>query len=120
MTASTTHGTERLQLLPASEVAHILRLTLGQRQWRDFLADCIRERTPGIAGWLLLVPYASSKVSGKAARPLYRACDVRVFIEQARAADSSLRPCPVTARRYAVDTTIGIPWQMRRASRLSS
>jgi hypothetical protein len=115
MTGTTTVRTERLLLLPASETAHILRLTLGKRQWRDFLADCIRAHTPGIAGELRLMPYASDKVKGKAARPLYRACDVRAFVELARAADRSLGPCPVTARRYAVDTTIGIPWRMRRA-----
>lgn len=37
---------EQKKLLSAAEAAGILRDKLGPaRQWRDFLADCIRERT---------------------------------------------------------------------------
>jgi hypothetical protein len=107
---------ETLRLLSAGETAHALRLALGPRQWRDFLADCIRDHTPGLRGGLKLLPYATTKAEAKAARPLYRPRDVQVFIEQARRADSSLKPQSIAAGPYLVDTTIGVPWCMRRAA----
>jgi hypothetical protein len=110
---------EHVPLLSAGETAHVLRLTLGPRGWSDFLADCIRGRTPGLSGWLRLTPYATTKMDAKAARPLYRACDVLAFIEAARAADASLGPHPVKAGHYIVDTTIGLPWSMRQAAGLA-
>lgn len=111
--------TETVLLLSAAETAFTLRLTLGRRQWRDWLADCIRDRTPGLAGGLKLLPYATSRITGSVDRPLYRACDLRAFIQQARELDPTLRPEPVRATPYELDTTIGLPWAVRRASRSS-
>lgn len=98
-------------MLSAAETAFILRLTLGQRQWSDFLADATRDKTTGIKG-LVLLPAAR----GPRRVPLYRPADVAAFIRQARAIDPSLRPGPVASVLYQVDDTIGLPWRMRRAT----
>ena len=105
-----------VQLLSAAETAHVLRIALGQRQWRDFLADCIRDRTPGVGGGVKLMPYAATSSAGRAARPLYRAVDVRRFVEEARASDPRLRPKRVSSDLYMVDATFGLHWARRKAT----
>lgn len=99
-------------LLSASETAHVLRQALWPRQWRDFLADCVRNRA-GLHGHLQLMPYARDK----SRHPLYRPIDIRIFIAEARRLDPTLvSKAKVVAHRYAHDDTIGLPWTHRVAT----
>lgn len=105
----------KTHMLSAGETAFILRLALGPRQWSDFLADAIRDKTAGIGG-LVLLPAAR----GPRRVPLYRPADVAAFIRQVRTIDPSLRPGPVASVLYQVDDTIGLPWRARRATLATS
>lgn len=101
---------KRSLLLSAAEAAHALRLSLGPRQWRDFLTDCRRDRR-GLGGWLALMPYATS-----GGRPLYHPTDISTFMSEAQKAFPELTPgLKLTAEPYIHDDTIGLPWQMRKA-----
>lgn len=103
-------------LLTAAETAAILRQYLGPaRQWRDFLADCIRDRT-SLHGHTLK-PYAA-RGGGRnlVPRPLYRGADVVAFIRSVRLADPSLCPAPVKAKPFTLENATGLPWRLRVAT----
>jgi hypothetical protein len=107
--------TENKKLLSAAETATILRQHLGPaRAWRDFLADCIRERSQ-LHG-LVLLPYAARDGGRRLVpRPLYRAADVVEFIRAVRSANPSLRAAPIAAEVFEVTTAPGLPWRLRIA-----
>lgn len=109
------------ELLPAAEVALLLRARLGTlRAWADFLADCIRNRQH-LSG-LQLLPHSSLHTdSTTIGRPLYRREDVETFIGEARlvagVTGSAFGLEPITV---IVDDTPGVPWGMRRAKRITA
>lgn len=99
------------RLLSAGEAALALRLGLWNRQWRDFLADCIRGKG-GLCGWLILEPFAVDEQG----HPLYHPADVRMFIKTARSiTPSSKLNNKVVSEEFVHDDTIGLPWRMRVA-----
>jgi hypothetical protein len=103
------------KLLTAAETAAALRQVLGPaRQWRDFLADCIRGRT-ALHGYVLMPHAAREGGRNEVPRPLYRPADVAEFIKAVRAADPSLKPAPIKADTFRTDDTPGLPWRMRLA-----
>lgn len=106
---------EARHLLSQPETIGILRLRLGpSRAWRDFLADCIRNRT-NLCG-LQLLPYAKTKGGERCSgRPLYRPGEVHAFINAAIARDPSLGPEAPVAVLVEVDTDPDLHWRLRVA-----
>ncbi len=100
------------KLLSAAETAYALRQLLwGDRNWRDFLADCIRGKA-GLGGWLVLDPYAADEQG----HPLYHPAAIAAFAKAAREMTPSWEPATeVISKPYVHDDTIGLPWRMRVA-----
>jgi hypothetical protein len=87
-------------VLPASEVAFILRRKIGpQRAWGDFLADCIRGRADFYG--LTLLPTARVRYRGLD-RPVYSVREVHEFVHEAIRLSPPLNS-PASLMTYLVD-----------------
>ena len=101
--------------LTADDAAVILHKVFGSlRNWHDFLADCIRERTTFLG--LTLMPGITIKLPGdRCKRPRYASAQVREFIVTAR----DLMPSSSTLREFCLikieidPSTALLPWKMR-------
>jgi len=104
----------KLKVMPAPEVAYVLRQKLGPiRAWEFTLADMRRGRVESVHGAILL-PICMGKHEG-AWRPMYATTDVVEFIRAVRAAT------PGTARTMSYQVKIAHthpgdtrPWHTRK------
>lgn len=106
-----------IETLSADDAALALRVALGPaRNWHDFLADCIRDKTDLFG--LMLRPVIRIKLSGdRCKRPRYATSEVRTFIISALCLVS--RPADTRALRKVkieIDPAmLALPLEMRRA-----
>lgn len=103
----------KLKVIPAPEVAYVLRRELGPlRNWDDTLADMRRGRVE-VHG-LTLLPTCKGKYAG-AWRPIYSVTDVVDFIKAVRAADPvAARGVPYQVKTAYIDPTDTRPWCTRK------
>ncbi|EPT6930470.1 hypothetical protein ACVRTF_004229 [Cronobacter turicensis] len=101
------------KLIPASEVAYILRFRLGPfRAWDDVLSDMRRDRS-SYEG-LILQPVSVGRINGRY-RPVYRLSDVQEFIKHALPLQPSLAaPHKLLIREAEIDPTDIRPWRLRK------
>lgn len=91
-----------------ADVATLLHGRFGSlRHWRDFLADCIRDRA-SING-LQLLPIGYVRAKGKSRRPVYDLATVEEFIARVAAVAS-----PLPVRPFSVLVDRSLPLAMRR------
>lgn len=104
----------KIKVLPAPEVAYVLRQKLGPiRAWEFTLADMRRGRVESVHGATLL-PICMGKHEG-AWRPMYAAIDVVDFIKAVLAADPSVvRHAPYQVKTALSDPTDTRPWYTRK------
>lgn len=96
--------------ISAAEAAYFLRRELGPlRQWRDFLADALRDRA-SING-LTLLP-CGRQHDGRAFRPVYDARTVKAFIDDVLATVPIAGRTPIKVARLDIDPDL--PWYLNR------
>lgn len=104
-----------INTLSSAEAAFFLRCALGPvRNWSDFLADCIRDKSSHMG--LTLLPVCRVRMSGDScARPRYSAQQIKTFIKEALV----LEPRPADAMQVRIqpveidDELMQLPWHMR-------
>jgi hypothetical protein len=103
----------KIKVIPAPEVAYLLRRELGPlRNWDDTLADMRRGRVK-VHGCTLM-PTCKGKHAG-AWRPMYAVPDVLDFIKAVRAAEpAAARHLPYQVKTALSDPTDTRPWYTRK------
>ena len=101
------------RIVSASEVAYILRFSLGPlRAWDDALSDMRRDKS-NYEG-LILKPIGMGKINGFY-RPVYSLSDVREFIKHARLMHPELTsPHSLLIREAEVNPSDIRPWDLRK------
>lgn len=104
----------KINVIPAAEVAYLLRRELGPwRNWDDTLSDLRRGKVESVHGATLL-PICRGKLAG-AWRPLYAVPDVVDFVKAVRAANpSAARNVPCLVKAAHTDPTDVRPWPARK------
>lgn len=103
------------KIFPASEVAYMLRQTLGPiRAWDDCLTDMRLGKTT-VSDYALLP--ACKTHDGRLWRPGYTAADIAAFIKAVKAANPDAKPhTPHQFRMIDLDPSDERPWSMRKLS----
>lgn len=101
------------RIVSASEVAYILRFSLGPlRAWDDALSDMRRDKS-NYEG-LILKPIGVARINGFY-RPAYSLSDVREFIKHARLMHPELTsPHSLLIREAEINPSDIRPWDLRK------
>lgn len=103
----------KTNIIPAPEVAYILRRELGPvRAWDDCLADMRKDKTT-VNGYILKP--ACRAQDGRAWRPMYLAGDVVEFIKAVRTVNpTATRHAPLQVKTTLLDPADHRHWKVRK------
>lgn len=105
--------TSTVKLIPAPEVASLLRQALGPKGWEDFLMVVRQDRYGGRGPTLL--PHCKLKDKDGHWRPVYDIEDVKRFIREYRDANPGSRPgIPLLVIPVEIDPTDRRHWSVKR------